>query len=225
MSSGEGRRTYRAVLFDLDGTLTPVRSVWQHIHDSLGLWEREARNHQAAFERGEIGYEEFCARDAAHWKGMAEAELRAITDRIPYRPGTRECVAAIRDAGLLVGVVSTGLTLLVERVHRDLALAYAIGNRLVARRGRLTGEVKVNVEHARKGEAVDLFCGQFGVDYREVITVGDSEGDISMFEHSGISIAFNPGTERTARAATLVHEGESLLGLLPLLPLAPPVLH
>jgi phosphoserine phosphatase len=225
MRSSEDRRTYRAVIFDVDGTLTPVRSVWQHIHESLGLWEREARKHQDAFERGEIGYEEFCARDAAHWRGMTEAELRAITDRIPYRPGARECVAAIRDAGLLVGVVSTGLTLLVERVHRDLDLAYAIGNRLLARHGRLTGEVKVNVEHDRKGEAVDLFCGQFGVDYREVVTVGDGEGDISMFEHSGISIAFNPGTKRTARAATLVHEGESLLGLLPLLPLAPPVLH
>ncbi|HEU4401146.1 MAG TPA: HAD family phosphatase [Candidatus Polarisedimenticolia bacterium] len=211
--------TYRAVLFDLDGTLTPVRSVWQHIHESLGLWEREAKEHQAAFERGEIDYEEFCARDAAHWKGMPESDLRSITDRIPYRPGARECVAAIKRAGLLVGVVSTGLTLLIERVNHDLDLAYAIANRLVARHGRLTGEVKVNVEHARKGEAVDLFCGQFGVDYREVIAVGDSEGDISMFEHSGFSIAFNPGNAATARAASVAHEGESLLDLLGLLPL------
>ncbi|HXH27757.1 MAG TPA: HAD family phosphatase, partial [Candidatus Polarisedimenticolia bacterium] len=180
----------RAVLFDLDGTLTPVRSVWQHIHASLGLWESEAAVHQAAFERGEIDYEEFCARDAAHWKGMAEADLRAITDRIPYRPGTRSCVRLLQEAGLLVGVISTGLTLLASRVNRELDLAYTIANRLVTRRGRLTGEVKVNVEHARKGEAVDLFCGQFGVDYREVMAIGDSDGDISMFEHAGFSIAF-----------------------------------
>lgn len=212
------KRTYRAVLFDLDGTLTPVRSVWQHIHERLGLWDAEAHRHQQAFERGEIGYEEFCARDAAHWKGMPEADLRAITDTIPYRLGARECVDLLKEAGLVVGVISTGLTLLIERLNRDLDLAYAIANRLVARNGVLTGEVKVNVEHGRKGEAVDLFCGQFGVDYREVITVGDSDGDISMFEHSGFSIAFNPASEATARAARAVGHGESLLAIVDLLP-------
>ena len=212
-------RTFRAVLFDLDGTLTPVASVWQHIHESLGLWQSEARRHQAAFERGEIGYEEFCVRDAAHWKGMREAELREITDRIPYRPGARECVAAIKGAGLLVGVISTGLTLLLERVHRDLDLAFAIANRLVARHGLLTGEVKVNVEHDRKGEAVDLFCGQFGVDHREVIAVGDSDGDLSMFEHAGFAVAVDPKSERVARAARVVHREASLAGLPGILPL------
>ena len=212
------KRTWRAVLFDLDGTLTPVRSVWQHIHERLGLWDAEAHRHQQAFERGEIGYEEYCARDAAHWKGMPERDLRAITDKIPYRPGVRECVDLLKEAGLVVGVISTGLTLLIERLNRELDLAYAIANRLVARNGVLTGEVKVNVEHGRKGEAVDLFCSQFGVDYREVITVGDSDGDISMFEHSGFSIAFNPASEATARAARAVCQGESLLAIVDLLP-------
>ena len=210
---------YRAVLFDLDGTLTPVTSVWRHIHERLGLWEREALRHQEAFERGDISYEEFCARDAAHWKGMAESRLRAITDAIPYRPGVRECVELLKQENLLIGVISTGLTLLVERVNRDLDVAYAIANRLVSRHGVLTGEVKVNVEHGRKGEAVDLFCGQFGVDYREVITVGDSDGDISMFEHSGFSIAFNPASDETARAASAVARGESLLAIVDRLPL------
>jgi phosphoserine phosphatase len=212
-------RPYRAVLFDLDGTLTPVPSVWRHLHERLGSWEGEPRRDLQAYERGEIDYPTFCARDARHWKGRREADLRAITDRIPYRPGVRECLERLRAGGLVVGVVSTGLTLLVERAMRDLDLAYAIANRLVARRGVLTGEVKINVEHGRKGEAVDLFCGQFGVDYREVIAVGDSDGDISMFEHSGFSVAFNPVTERTARAATVAHRGESLLDLLGLLPL------
>jgi len=212
---------YRAVLFDLDGTLTPVTSVWQHIHERLGLWEGEAARHQEAFERGDISYEEFCARDAAHWKGMAESDLRAITDAIPYRPGVSECVSVLKRHGMVLGIVSTGLTLLIERVMNELDLEYAIANRLVARAGVLTGEVKVNVTHGQKGEAVDLFCGQFGVDYHEVITVGDSDGDISMFEHSGFSVAFNPASEATARAATAVARGESLLSIVNLLPLDP----
>ena len=103
---------YRAVLFDLDGTLTPVRSVWQHLHETLGSWETRAWRHQERFESGEIGYQKLCDLDAAHWKGMAESDLKAITDRIPYRPGARECVSQLLCAGFAVGVISTGLTLL-----------------------------------------------------------------------------------------------------------------
>jgi phosphoserine phosphatase len=210
---------FRAVLFDLDGTLTPVRSVWQHIHETLGLWEEEARRHQEAFQSGAIDYEEFCARDAAHWAGRRESELRAIADRIPYRPGARELVDAAREAGALVGVVSTGLTLLADRVHRELGLAFTIANRLVAERGVLTGAVKVNVEHARKGDAVELFCRQFGVAPEEVVSVGDSDGDISMFERTGMSVAVHPASRRTAAAATLVHKDGSLAVLLDRLPI------
>ncbi len=209
---------FRAVMFDLDGTLTPVRSVWRHLHEHLGLWETGASRHRDAFERGEIDYDTLCALDAARWKGMAEADLRAITDRIPYRPGARECVEFLGRSGLRVGVISTGLTLLAERVHRDLDLAYTIANRLVAKKGRLTGEVKVNVQHRRKDEAVDLFCNQFGVPPAQVIAVGDSDGDISMFERCGFSVAFRPESRRTAEAATVVHAGESMLDLLTLLP-------
>lgn len=210
---------FRAVLFDLDGTLTPVRSVWQHLHEALEVWNGAAERHQQAYLDGSISYEEFCARDAEHWKGRRVSELRSIADRIPYRPQAREGVDAVRASGALAGVVSTGLTLLADRVHAELGLAFTIANRLVTRRGVLTGEVKVNVEHHRKGEAVELFCRQFAVDPEEVISVGDSEGDISMFEKTGYSVAFNPNGPRTARAATLVHEGDSVLDLVGRLPI------
>jgi len=213
-------RPCRAVLFDLDGTLTPVTSVWQHIHERLGVWDADAERHQQAYRSGAIDYEEFCRRDAAHWKGMKESDLRAITDAIPYRAGARDCVALLQKAGVLVGVISTGLTLLAERVGRELGMAYTIANRLVARHGVLTGEVKINVEQSGKDEAVDLFCSQFGISHREVATVGDGEGDIPMFSRSGFSIAFNPISETTARAATVVHRGESLLDLVTLLPVS-----
>ena len=213
---------YRAVLFDLDGTLTTVASVWEHIHRTLGLWESEARRHQEEFEAGGIDYEEFCRRDAAHWKGMREAELRGIADRIPYRPGVREAIDEARAHGAVVGVVSTGLTLVADRVHRELGLAFTIANRLVARHGLLTGEVQVNVRHGRKDEAVDLFCGQFGIDRREVVSVGDSDGDISMFRRTGWSVACLPASGRTAAAASQVHASGSILELVRALPLGAP---
>jgi phosphoserine phosphatase len=213
---------YRALLFDLDGTLTPVRSVWQHLHETLGFWEREARGHQEAFQEGSIDYAEFCARDAAHWKGMKEADLRAITDRIPYRAGAREAIASARAAGAVVGVVSTGLTLLADRARADLGLADCAANRLLARDGVLTGGVEIEVTHARKGEAVDRFCARFGIAPVEVVSFGDTDGDISMFERTGLSVAVFPASRRAARAASRVHDEGSLDELVRGLPLGAP---
>lgn len=209
----------RAVIFDLDGTLTPVRSVWRHLHERLGLWTGMASRHQDDFEAGRIDYAEFCARDAARWKGMREADLRRIADAIPFRDGARECVRNLRSAGCVIGVVSTGLTLLTDRVRDELDLAFVTSNRLLAVDGVLTGGVKINVEHDRKEEALDLFCGQFGFQPRQVIVLGDSSGDISMFQHAGFSVAVRPACRRTAEAATMIHDHESLAGLVARLPL------
>lgn len=215
-------RPYLAVLFDLDGTLTTVDSVWKHIHEALGIWGRDAEADQRRFLDGSIDYETFCRLDAGRWKGQRVRKLRQITDRVELRPGVRELRRHLRNLGLRIGVISTGLTLLAERIHYDLGLDFTIANRLVTRGGCVTGEVKVNVEHGRKDEAVSLFCHQFGVPPGQVISVGDSEGDISMFRAVGFSVAFNPAGEPVASAASAVCMGENLMDLLLHLPLDAP---
>ncbi len=62
--------SYKVVVFDLDGTLTRERSIWEYIHKCLGTWYGFAERFQERFLRGEISYEEFCNLDAQVWKGM-----------------------------------------------------------------------------------------------------------------------------------------------------------
>jgi len=214
-------RPYLAVLLDLDGTLTRVDSLWRHIHETLALWHRDAEAYQERFAAGEIDYTTFCRLDAARWKGRRAAELRQIADRVELRPGAKNFRQRLREKNVKVGVISTGLTLLAERIHRQLELDFTIANRLVTRGGYLTGEVKINVEHGCKGEAVDLFCHQFGIDAAQVIAVGDSAGDISMFRAVGYSVAFNPVAKQVARAASSICVAENLTELLKHLPLDP----
>ena len=213
--------SYLAVLFDLDGTLTTVGSFWQHLHEVLGQWDGDAEEYQRRFLAGRIDYETFCRLDAGRWKGRRVADLRQVADAVPLRPGARELRNHLRSRGLKAGIVSTGLTLLADRVHRELELDFTIANRLVTRGGRFTGEVKINVEHGRKDEAVELFCNQFGIPPRQVVAVGDSEGDLSMFRAVGFSIAFNPVSREVAEAASTSGRGDSLLDLLTHLPLDP----
>ena len=216
-------RPYLAVLFDLDGTLTTIASLWRHLHESLEQWHGNADDYQEQFLRGAIDYNAFCLLDALHWKGKRVGELEKIADTVELRPGVREIREFLRKRGLKVGVISTGLTLLAERVHRDLDLDFTIANRLVTRGGCFTGEVKINVEHGRKEEAVGLFCNQFGIPQERVIAVGDSEGDVSMFRAVGFSVALNPRDEEVVRAANAVCRCADVMDLVLHLPLGLPV--
>ena len=46
-----------AAWFDIDGTLTPVRSSWQLLHRELGTW-RVARTHARLVRNGAMSFEE-----------------------------------------------------------------------------------------------------------------------------------------------------------------------
>jgi phosphoserine phosphatase len=148
---------------------------------------------------------------------MPVERLRGICDRIAYHEGAAELIASLRGAGFKLGIVSTGLTLLADRVRSELGLHYAVANELDVREGLLTGGVRVVIAHGEKDRALRDFCAAFDLDPRRVAAVGDTEGDLSMFRVAGWSIAFNPADPEVERGACVVAPGTDLRALIPLL--------
>src|SRR5574340_605771 len=91
-----GNSSYRLVIFDLDGTLTRERSIWEYIHKRLGKWYGFAENYQKQFLAGDISYEEFCERDARVWKGVRVEEVIEIAKTVPFHPGLEELVQYLK---------------------------------------------------------------------------------------------------------------------------------
>jgi phosphoserine phosphatase len=114
---------------------------------------------------------------------------------------------------VLAGIVSTGLSLLAERVRRELRLDHAVANEIVLRDGAVTGEVIIRVPHGGKGAALAEFCGAFGLVPGEVAAVGDTEGDLAMFRAAGWSVAFNATDPAVLRSASEVAPGGDLRAL------------
>lgn len=192
---------FRAVIFDIDGTITRPVSSWRYLHERLGKWDALACRYQEQFLAGRISYRRFCHLDAAHWAGRSDAELEGLFEEVAYARYAVPCLRRLKQLGLKLAAVSTGLQYLPRRLQRELDFDAVLCNELlVGRDGRLTGGVRINITHGAKGRALTRILKELGVKPAEVISVGDSEGDLPMARATGYSIAFNSSSpELSAR--------------------------
>ena len=208
-------RHFKLVIFDLDGTLTQERSIWEYIHKRLGKWYGFAEEYQNQFLAGEISYEEFCERDAQVWKGMKVEELLKIVETVPFHPGVDELINYLKQKQLKLSMISSGLSILTNWVHQRYGFDYSVSNDLLHANGILTGEVKIQVYYDKKAEWVRRIMKEFGVESEEVIAIGDSKGDIDMFQMVGFSIAFNSSCLDLNKIASLCFQSRNLADLIP----------
>ena len=218
--STEKKKRYRLVIFDLDGTLTRERSIWEYIHKQLGKWYGFAEEYQNLFLAGKISYEEFCERDAQVWKGIRVDELLEIVKTVPFHPGVDELINHFKQKGLKLSVVSSGLSLLSNWVRQKYGFDYSVSNDLLHENGILTGKVRIQVFYDKKAEWVEKILKQFGVKPEEAIAIGDSRGDIDMFQLVGYSVAFNSSCQDLDQIANVCISSKNLADIIPRLPLS-----
>lgn len=181
----------KIVFLDCDGTLTKVKSSWEYLHRRLELWTKNADEYQELFRQGRIDYHEFCRRDALLWKGLNLDTVMPLIHDIPYQPHVHELMASLKKAGVVTVIISTGLSLLVNRVKEELGIDRAFSNDLIARGNVLSGEIRINVDYDMKGAIVRGTLRDLGLKTDEASAIGDGEGDKGMFEEVGLPIGFN----------------------------------
>ncbi len=208
-------RPLKAIIFDLDGTLTPVGSVWQHIHERLGTWEEGGIVSLGAFLTGRISYLEFAIRDAALWKGVGRERLEEIVSEIPLRKGAHETIEVLKQEGYRLALLSSGLDVLAHKVAARLGFEVCVSNQLGFSNEVLDGRVSIYVTWDGKPRHIPGICRLFGVEPSETAAIGDSAGDAFLFPEVGFGVAFNAGREVAAQADIAV-EDDDLRALLPL---------
>jgi phosphoserine phosphatase len=90
------RRRIKGVIFDLDGTLTQERSIWE-ISIKAREMVRLCRGVSESVLAGEISYEAFCEYDAQVGKGMKMRELEEIVETVPFHPGVDELIHYLKE--------------------------------------------------------------------------------------------------------------------------------
>jgi len=205
----------RLALIDVDGTLTPVRSIWQHLLEQSGAWSGAGEANLAQYVAGEISYEQFCQLDALLFRGQRYEDLVAIAAAVPLVPGAAELVAGLQRSGFHVALVSTGLRVLTTPLAERLGADSSIANDLETAAGVCTGRAVVEIDEADKGiharRLIDDHGGAF------TVAIGDGTGDVPMFREADLAIAVGAASSTVAAAAHHHHRDPVLTDLLALI--------
>lgn len=210
----------KLAVFDLDGTLKCERDPFVYLHKRLGTLEAADAFTALGFS-GQITYDEWLRLDTGLWIGQPRATLTALLREIPYLPGARATVAALRAAGVTVAIISSGLLLHAQMVAEELGIGPVFGNEIgfdgADDTARVNDVVTAHVPYGAKRPVLAALQARLGVTPAETLAAGDTRSDIGLFELAAVSVAVQPDHPAVAEAASVVLPTANLHGLLPAL--------
>ncbi|WP_276273391.1 phosphoserine phosphatase SerB [Haloarcula litorea] len=180
------------IAFDFDGTLSDSEMTVL-----LGRQNGTAEDMADITERAmndEIEYAESLRQRCALLEGLPDEQARAAFDQVELRPGAAEVVAALREAGHFVAVLTGGFERGVEAAlaKAGVEVDAVVANRLPVADGRLTGDVEGPLIEGTKDDALEVATAVVGEDRADTVAVGDGANDLPMLEVAGLAVGFDP---------------------------------
>lgn len=195
-------KTFKLAVLDLDGTITKPASSWEYFHRRLGTWDI-GKDNLEKFLANKINYKEFARADAAPWAGTDINKIQSIVEEIEYIEGVEKLIKYLRNKDMEVAIISGGLSVVADKVAKDFGIKHVFANDLNHNGKVLNGKVSIKIDYNGKLKIYKKLLKKLKVKPYEVMTFGDSGGDVVLFENSGFSVAINPISERAAKTAHL----------------------
>jgi phosphoserine phosphatase len=188
----EGRRfaDLKLLAMDMDSTLITIECI-DELGDLAGK-KAEIAAVTARAMRGELDFPGALRQRVAALAGLPEKALNEVyEERLKLTPGAESLLAACKQHGVKVLLVSGGFTFFTERLKARLGLDYTISNTLEIANGRLTGHVLGGIVGAEAKERKFLeVMGELGAKKAETVAIGDGANDLKMMGQAGLSVAF-----------------------------------
>ncbi len=203
----------KLAVFDMDGVLVDIDSSWRMVHRVLGVDNEE---NFRLYVCGGISFGEFMRSDISLWGRIGQDKIKGILDSVPVSSSAQDMVSELKKAGYKTAILSSGISILADRLRDVLGLDYSYANvLLVDEEGWLTGEGREVVELLHKDEALVRLADEAEVDVEQCVVFGDSRFDIPVFKRAGLSVAVDARDESVVEAADLVLRSKDLCEAVP----------
>jgi phosphoserine phosphatase len=203
---------YKLIAFDMDSTLINIECV-DEIADAAGRKAEVSAITEAAM-RGEItDYKDSLRKRVALLKGVSVASMQQVYDqRLQLNPGAAALVAACKQAGLKVLLVSGGFTFFTDRIRDRLGIDFARSNVLGEKDGALTGAMVDQpwgdiCDGAEKRRTLLEVATLLGISPAQCIAMGDGANDLPMMGVAGLSVAYHAKPAVREQAMVAINSG------------------
>ena len=171
------------VAFDFDGTLSDSEMMVL-LGEEQGVAEEITEITERAMN-DELSYAESLRERADLLFRLDEEAASRAFSRVELRPGAADVIAALREAGHHVAVLTGGF-------DRGVEVDTVVANHLVSRKGHLTGRVEGPLVEGTKDTALEELAADLGVDMADTVAVGDGANDLPMLEVAGLAVGYEP---------------------------------
>lgn len=202
----------KALLLDLDGTLT-IKDMLDVVCDSAGKTEE---NEQIK-SRPSSGLGSLIQRINLLQDREVKWLHSILSKDDALRPGATKLIQLAREKGLRTIVCSGNILPILQHYQQKLQLDFVLGSPVRLRDGKIEG---ISLEdcvfpESYKLNSVEYLFSQIGIDWSEVVAIGDSLYDTCWFEKSKISVAVGDDSEVLKMATFQV--GHNLQDVIPIL--------
>lgn len=202
----------KLAVFDFDSTLMDGETI-EIIASEIGLQEQVAQITKRAME-GELDFFDSLTYRVSLLKGISEKRVNEICHSLPYMPGAKETITALKNKGYIVVCFSGGFKNATEYAKNILGYDADFSNILHTKDGILTGQVGGEMMFSdSKGQMLQKLQSILKVTPENTIAVGDGANDLSMFKYAKTRVAFC-AKQCLKEASTICLEEKDLRSLL-----------
>jgi len=179
----------KLAVFDFDSTLMDGETI-DFLANELGIKDEVSKITERAMN-GKLDFFESLTTRVKLLKGLEYKKAVEICANLPFMPGAKETIKALKEQGYKVVCFSGGFKIGTNPAKEILGLDADFSNILHHKNGILTGLVGGEMMFdSSKGEMIQTVQSLLGVDYDNTIVIGDGANDRSMFPYAKIKVAF-----------------------------------
>ena len=179
----------KLAVFDFDSTLMDGETI-DFLAEPLGLKDKVAEITEMAM-RGELDFFESLIMRVKLLEGLEVKRVEEICKNLPFMPGAKETISALKDKGYRVVVFSGGFRDATGYAREILGYDADFSNVLHKKDGYLTGLVGGEMMFDfSKGDMLRRLQKILGISSEDTLVVGDGANDRSMFAYADKKVAF-----------------------------------